>query len=57
MRIRGLLDLFVGVEAARNSRLRRLEATSVLFSRGATELSASKVLVFFGSTHLFLSLR
>ena len=57
VRIRSVLDLFVSIKAARNSRLRRLEATSVLFSRGATELSASKVPVFFGSTHLFLSLR
>ena len=39
----------VSIKAARDSRLRRLEATSVLFSRGATELSASKVPVFFDS--------
>ena len=57
VRIRGLLDLFVGVEAARNSRLRRLEATSVLVSRSTTELSTSKVPVFFSGAHLLLGLR
>ena len=57
VRIRGLLDLFVGVEAARNSRLRRLEATSVLVSRSTTELGASEVPVFFSGAHLFLGLR
>ena len=56
MGIRGLLDLFEGVEAACNSLFRRLEAASVLFSRGATELGASKVPVLFGGAHLFLGL-
>ena len=57
MRIRGLLDLFVGVEAARNSRLRRLEATAVLLSRSTTELGASEVPVLFRGAHLFVGLR
>ena len=57
VRVRGLLDLFVAVEAACNSRLRRLEATSVLVSRSATELGASKVPVLFGGADLFLGLR
>lgn len=57
MRIRGLLDLFVCVEAACDSLFGSLEAAPVLFSRVTTELGASEIPVLFRGAHLFLGLR
>ena len=57
MRIRGLLDLFVYVEAACDSLFGSLEAAPVLFSRVTTELGASEIPVLFRGAHLFLGLR
>ena len=57
MSVWGELYLFVGVEAACNRILCRLEATPVLFGRSATELGASVVPVLFRAAHLLLGLR
>ena len=57
MSVWGELYLFVGVEAACNSVLCRLEAAPELFGRSATELRASEVPVLFGGAHLLLGLR
>ena len=57
MSVWGALYLFVGVEAACNSVLCRLEAAPELFGRSATELRASVVPVLFRGAHLLLGLR
>lgn len=57
MGIRGLLDLFVCIEAARNSYLHRLEATSILLNHGTTEPGAGEAPVFFRGAYLFLGPR
>ena len=57
MSVWGELYLFVGVEAACNRILCRLEAVPVLFGRSATELGARVIPVLFRGAHLFLGLR